>query len=1059
MSNLDVALRLRLINGLSGPAKVAAKDIQALAGSSGALSRARGGEQLAKDIDRAGMASRKVRRDVLDLGREAAGLKGGGELTRGLSRAGSAARAAKRDLVDLGREAAGLTGGERLARDLNQATAAAKRLRRELGAQRRQAERADSGVARPEHHGPTSAKADESAVLALGRRAVATAGGYYAVRGLVRKTIGEAITFEQSMAELRKKVNDAPAGGLAQLEKAIKQIALDLGMSQEKVAQLAAGAAAGGIAFADLERFTRNAAKAANSFDMTPEEASGKLAGIKAGTGMTIAQMEVLLDKFNGLGDNSNALEREIVEMFGRAGAAAKAAGIDFDTSLAFLTALRSAGMQEDVAARFFTALTGRLATGGAGGRGAKDLGEGLKMLGLSLETVSAGLKSNPAGTLLDLLDRLNKAPDPAKAGQKIAGGEWWDELARLAQARAEVEKQLTFLSEPKNYQGSLQRNLDIKLQTTASHLERLKVLSAEVGDSFGRWALPPINNAIEQWITAAEERKKQAGLLERWKAEREAADPGADERLKTARAEEDARSRDANMRMFGDERGVAGLVQNWLFGRRVTTDPMRGVASDATQQDKDLRTVSEKKRAEAALLAERAKGATGEDQERLGARARALDVEAEDDLRGAALERGRAGRAAARDVTGVEAGEDLARATVEGLRQRAARAKAPVEELRRTIEQMEKQLAQPRVPDRDGLVLRLEIAKKKLHELTGEATKAGETTGENIAAGLRATAPKVDAEARSIWERVKDLFSGGIDVPIRLKPEGASFGGREGASVQKTSLSGDETFAGRRFAAPESGGLGRSGVGGAAGARTGRSRTAALPGPSVSSEGSTGRPSSMLDLIARAEGTAGRGDYNTVLGYGRYGRPSKPLTDMTLDEVYRFGRGVRARHGASSAVGRYQIVGRTMKGLSRELGLDMNTTRYTPEIQDRMAAHLLRRRGRSVSGLRNEWEGLRRVPERTILDTYSKGIRSSAPPAPSTPAAPTPSPGRGGPLMQEARLAPRKGGRSSGIQIAAVHVHGVRDLEGIQRQVQRAADRRARRTRDDALHDVGDTA
>ena len=46
------------------------------------------------------------------------------------------------------------------------------------------------------------------------------------------------------------------------------------------------------------------------------------------------------------------------------------------------------------------------------------------------------------------------------------------------------------------------------------------------------------------------------------------------------------------------------------------------------------------------------------------------------------------------------------------------------------------------------------------------------------------------------------------------------------------------------------------------------------------------------LDFIKEAEGTAGQPNpYDVVLGYGRYGTPPKPLTQMTLDEVYDFGR------------------------------------------------------------------------------------------------------------------------------------------------------------------------
>jgi len=130
-------------------------------------------------------------------------------------------------------------------------------------------------------------------------------------------------------------------------------------------------------------------------------------------------------------------------------------------------------------------------------------------------------------------------------------------------------------------------------------------------------------------------------------------------------------------------------------------------------------------------------------------------------------------------------------------------------------------------------------------------------------------------------------------------------------------------------------------------------------PGGNV---GSTG----FLGAIARAEGTAGRGDYNTVLGYGQYGSPRKPLTDMTLAEAYAFGREVKSKHGSSSALGRYQIVGTTMREFADRLGLDWNTTKFDEKTQDLLATEIAK-----VQGL-GAWEGFKGHPgEKDIARQY----------------------------------------------------------------------------------------
>ena len=110
-------------------------------------------------------------------------------------------------------------------------------------------------------------------------------------------------------------------------------------------------------------------------------------------------------------------------------------------------------------------------------------------------------------------------------------------------------------------------------------------------------------------------------------------------------------------------------------------------------------------------------------------------------------------------------------------------------------------------------------------------------------------------------------------------------------------------------------------------------------------------------DAIISAEGTAKRGDpYNEVLGYGAYGSPTKPLTDMTLDEAYAFGRSVRARHGSSSALGAFQIVGKTMKEASAALGIHGNE-KFSAANQRRMADWIAQHQGLGA------WEGFKSHP------------------------------------------------------------------------------------------------
>lgn len=148
-----------------------------------------------------------------------------------------------------------------------------------------------------------------------------------------------------------------------------------------------------------------------------------------------------------------------------------------------------------------------------------------------------------------------------------------------------------------------------------------------------------------------------------------------------------------------------------------------------------------------------------------------------------------------------------------------------------------------------------------------------------------------------------------------------------------------------------------------------------------------------LLDLIGRSEGTdRGRG-YNETLGYGKFTGGPVDLTGMTLAQIDALQTRMLANPANtlhSSAVGRYQIVQSTLRPLERQLGLDPDTTLFTPAIQDRLASALIQRRGGDdflagridasalQSGLAREWAS---IPDpETGASAYGQGTGASTP-------------------------------------------------------------------------------
>lgn len=126
--------------------------------------------------------------------------------------------------------------------------------------------------------------------------------------------------------------------------------------------------------------------------------------------------------------------------------------------------------------------------------------------------------------------------------------------------------------------------------------------------------------------------------------------------------------------------------------------------------------------------------------------------------------------------------------------------------------------------------------------------------------------------------------------------------------------------------------------------------------------------------------GEAG-GDYGTLLGFtNRAGArfDEANIQNKTIDELIQFsssdgeyGRYTKAKLGKlATPMGRYQIVGSTLKKLKSKLGLS-GDEKFTPELQDRMFLTLLNDRGyqqykdgkisksQLIDNLQNEWRGL----------------------------------------------------------------------------------------------------
>ena len=95
-----------------------------------------------------------------------------------------------------------------------------------------------------------------------------------------------------------------------------------------------------------------------------------------------------------------------------------------------------------------------------------------------------------------------------------------------------------------------------------------------------------------------------------------------------------------------------------------------------------------------------------------------------------------------------------------------------------------------------------------------------------------------------------------------------------------------------------------------------------------------------LLTTIAKVES---KNNYNAY--FGNAGNTSVQFTSMTVGEVLAWQQQFIEQGSPSSAVGRYQFIDSTLRGLVQQLKID-HTAKFDEALQDKLAVALLERRG-----------------------------------------------------------------------------------------------------------------
>lgn len=309
-----------------------------------------------------------------------------------------------------------------------------------------------------------------------------------------------AMDFETAMLGVAKQVQGArdDSGKLTatyfQMKKEIQLLGRELPIPTNEIAAMVEAGARMNVPKQHLISFTKEVAKMATAFEMPADEigeAMGKLSNVM---NIPIQKIGQLADTINYLDDNALAKGKDIIGVMQRVGGTAK--NMSPDQLAALASTFLSLGKSEEVAATATNAIIRELEIAN---EQPKRFQNALEKLGMSSEQINKGMVKDTQGTILKVLQAINKLPKEKQAEVTVGlfGKEYGDDVAALANSINEYKRQLGLLDDAKK-KGSMDREFNARMSTSQAQMDLLKNSARETATSIGDVLLPGLNSLFQ---------------------------------------------------------------------------------------------------------------------------------------------------------------------------------------------------------------------------------------------------------------------------------------------------------------------------------------------------------------------------------------------------------------------------------------------------------------------------------------------------------------------------------------------------------------------------------
>jgi TP901 family phage tail tape measure protein len=314
--------------------------------------------------------------------------------------------------------------------------------------------------------------------------------------------IAQAVKFETAMLGIAKQVDGArdSAGNLTpvyfDMAKKIQMLGRELPIATNEIANMVTAAARMNIAKEDLVEFTRTAAIMATAFEAPAAELADNMGKIATIFKIPLKDIAELGDAINYLDDNAISKGSDIIKvMQGDLAGAASTMGLSAKNAAALASTFLTLG---ESAERADTAASGMLRQLQIAKMNPKRFQVGVQMIGLTADQLQKGMIRDPQSMILDVLERIKKLPQEKQmeAVTRLFGKDWGGAIAKLAGGVEEYRRQLE-LANGEAAKGSMSREFQSRMKTTAAQWDVFKNRITEVGVNIGTVLLPPLNKVM----------------------------------------------------------------------------------------------------------------------------------------------------------------------------------------------------------------------------------------------------------------------------------------------------------------------------------------------------------------------------------------------------------------------------------------------------------------------------------------------------------------------------------------------------------------------------------